>query len=549
VPFILIFVCASACSLVPIWASRWLPLGDLGGHIELFDVVSRYHDTKLAYTQVYALPTQLGPNTASLIAAYLLSPLDALSSAKLLLSAYVLALPLATLLLCRAFRRSAWLALFSFPLVFNALMNMGALNWLLGLPLILTSFASARLLVEERRWWWAVSLSVTLLLLLLTHVMAFLIGLGMVLAVLLLFARRWRDLLWLLLLLPSMPLFGRWAWQMFIGLQQNTAGRSFGTSDGLQASFRDSATLLMMMHTWGMQFFRDFSDELAFSLLLGNWLLLLVWSWRRRSRRPTSRQQQWSPAFLGGHASGLLRSDSPPPGSEFLWNVERMRVLRSLSIAFARRWALEGSALCCFLAYLSLPSEINEMEVINQRIVVIFLLLLSVSLRLSVKTLRDALLFLPVAALALGYPVVVAWHFQRFEREEVGELPALLETLPEGSSMAYVMLDKDSELTFMGPLWHLPKAIHALSNGGVTDDSFAIRPYTPVQYREGQAMPRMQPYGEHFLAAQEFGLFDYVLVRSFELPAHLAHAAALEPCGSSGPWHLFRSKRHSTGPD
>src|SRR5690606_8717762 len=95
-----------------------------------------------------------------------------------------------------------------------------------------------------------------------------------------------------------------------------------------------------------------------------------------------------------------------------------------------------------------------------------------------------------VALLAVLYPAYVGIQFQRFDREVVAGLPDAIDGLRDRSRLAY-QFAAHSPIFHMGPHWHIPKALHTLRNGGVTDDSFAIRPYYPVQFRPGHAPVRL----------------------------------------------------------
>jgi len=144
---------------------------------------------------------------------------------------------------------------------------------------------------------------------------------------------------------------------------------------------------------------------------------------------------------------------------------------------------------------------------------------------------------LPVLAVALLYPWAVHHRFKRFNREDVGVLPALIQELPPRSRLAYVMLDREIKLTYMGPLWHIPKALMAVENGGMTDDSFAIRPYCPVQF-----LPEKSPQspGPQFWRAANLTTWDYVLVHGLNPPSEALRSPAVELVDSAPGWFMFK---------
>jgi hypothetical protein len=260
-------------SLVPIWGTTWLPLQDLGGHIELLDVVYRFNDPTSLYERTYLPPRLLDPNSLSLAIAWLLGPLlGTMAVTKLLLTFYVLGLPLSMLAIARAFDRSPWLALASIPLVFNALFNVGFINYLLALPLMLYMIPWAKNLAEKGELRDAFLLGIGALALFYAHVIAFLIGWAMAAFVLLLYGSpsRWRN--GLLATLPSLILLLIWVERMFLDPVATEMGRTFGTDNGLGVVFISLEQRLSNFHTWGSNLFRDGLDEAVLVMIGVVWL-------------------------------------------------------------------------------------------------------------------------------------------------------------------------------------------------------------------------------------------------------------------------------------
>ncbi len=139
------FAAVIAANLIPIWLFGALPMGDLGGHIELMDVALRYDSPLTVYAEYYQLPSSwFRPNALSLIAARWLGPVLGVDAVvRMLLSSYVIGLPLGMAALARATGRSVWLGLFGAALTYNAVVNVGFLNFLIGIPLLLFATAQA----------------------------------------------------------------------------------------------------------------------------------------------------------------------------------------------------------------------------------------------------------------------------------------------------------------------------------------------------------------------------------------------------------------------
>ena len=485
---------ALAVQVAPVWLTTWLPMGDLGGHLELMDIVARYHDPRTVYATTYLLPHGLNPNTVALYLAQLLPWVGTLALAKVLISLYLIGVPLSLWLLARAFDRSPWLVLLSLPLCWNALFNVGFLNYLVALPLLLAVIAWSRQAGERGGAWRLVGLGASLVLLFFCHMIAFLIGLGMAAAVLLAYLPSWRNLGRLLALLPACWPLLSWIKRKFVDLEATEAGRTFGGGNlGLvRLPFKQ---LLAQIPEWGMQFFRDKSDDIAFGLLVALWLVALAWGvWQLRHR----------PRLHG-------------------------------AIAWLRAQGLEILTLCCIAAYFIVPSHMNEMANITERIVVQVLLLLVLWPRITFSG-TARWLIVPMTLLALLFPVVVHAHFQQFEREELGHLPQALQRLPDRSRLGYLLWQRENRVTFMGPLWHLPRAIFVLAHGGVTDDSFAARPYTPVQFRAGQTPEKLD---DNFWSNPHVFDYDHVLIRSRSKPTLLLTQPMLRLIFAQGEWWLF----------
>ena len=488
---VLLALCA--LQLVPIWAVRWLPMGDLGGHLELMDIMARHGDPATLFTQTYHLPRGLQPNTVALWLAHWLPGLGALVVAKLLMSAYVLGLPASLAALAKAFDRSPWLALLALPLTWNALVNVGFLNSFIALPLLLATIALAAQLGRHGGRWRLLGLTACLALLFFCHVLAHLIALGMAAFTLAWFLPSWRKAWRLLAIVPALPLAGFWAYRKFVALESTETGRTFAQAGGgLDLAFLPKSALVEQMPTWGMRFFRDKSDDKAFLALAAIWLVwLAVGVWQ--PRHDHNRKLKW------------------------------------------QDWGVEVLTLGCLVAYFVLPTHMSEMDVITERVVVQILLLLAAWPRIRFVG-RTAWLLLPAIGLSALFSLVVLTHFQQFEREDLDGLPTALEQLPPRTKLAYLLWHHENAVTYMGPLWHLPRAIFVLHTGGLTDDSFAARPYTPVQYRAGQTPVQLS--GDFTHNAKLFD-YDFVLVRSQSAPTAALASPDLKQRWQRGEWWLF----------
>ncbi len=482
-------------NLAPIWTVTWLPMGDLFGHVQLMDIVLRYGDPATSYRETYLLPRTLDPNTLSLWFARAVPGIGALTAARLLLSAYVVGLPVSLVVLARAWRRDPWLALLALPLTWNALVNIGFLNYIIALPVLFTSLAVARRYAESGRWQRGVALALLLTILFFCHVIAFLIGMGMAVFVLIWHGDGLHRLTRLWVVLAAAPVGVQWIWRKFIALEATVEGRTFGTQSGnLGLWFLTPKELVNQLYEWSTQYFRDGVDRKMAWSVLALWLVLMV--------------------------VGL---------------VPQLRGSSDLRLRWRDR-SLELMTLLCAIAYFFLPSHMNEMSIITERVVMQVILMGMLWPQLEFTAWRRWLI-VPILALSLVYAWTVRQEFRRFERVEIGDLPHAMEKFPAKSRFCYVLVERDNATTFMGAVWHVPRAIFALQHGGLVDDSFAVRPYTPVQYKAG-AMPT--PLIGNFWNNQHLFDYDYVLVRAQTAPVYADMSPYLQRTWHQGHFWLYR---------
>lgn len=489
-----LFGAAIAFNVWQLWSVRWLPLQDLGGHLVLMDVVARYGDPGTIYSELFVVSSGLRPNTLTLWLARWFGPLIGVSAlAKLLLSAYVVGLPLSVLAVARGFGRSDWLAFFALPLTWNAMLMTGLINYVIAIPLLFWILPTARRFAEQGQRRAGVTLGAILVVLYFAHIIAVLIGLGMAVFVLALYLPERRH--WRRLLAPGvvLPLIFWWTWRMFVALDPTDEGRTFGLGldVGVGHVFAPMDALFSGLHVWGGRTLQTNEDEWMLGALGAVWLTLMMLA--PLHARPLT-------------PSGLL--------------------------ATVRELGLEVITLCCFAAYLCLPSELNEVEIVTERVVVQFWLLLALWPRQPLQG-RARAWIAPVVCAALIYPWAMGQALADFdEHADMQGLEAMIDALPDGSRLAIEHRIDDMAIFHMHSLWHVPKAMHALRNGGITHESFASRPYTPVQFRAGRT-----PVAPDLEKGDGLDEYQYVLVASLvrpELPR-----AVLRFERQVGIWWLF----------
>jgi hypothetical protein len=136
-------------ALLPIWGSRFLPLGDLPDHVAGIALYHRFDDPSWGYQNYYISNRILVPYWGHYFPTHLFAYLVSIETAnKLFLSIYAAALPASVLVLGRRFGMSPWLAVTAFPLVFSYSFGWGFVSSAAGWPLALFALAQLDALVE-----------------------------------------------------------------------------------------------------------------------------------------------------------------------------------------------------------------------------------------------------------------------------------------------------------------------------------------------------------------------------------------------------------------
>ena len=146
-----------ALSLIPLWIGKYLPMCDYPNHLAMARVYHDLHDPASPFHRWYVFRPGFTPYLTFFWFIHLCSYVTSFDVAgRLFLTLYAAGIPLSVLALVRAFDRSRWLALFSFPLVFTLMFHLGFVNYLAAIPLAIVSVAAyaARLQggLPGRRW-------------------------------------------------------------------------------------------------------------------------------------------------------------------------------------------------------------------------------------------------------------------------------------------------------------------------------------------------------------------------------------------------------------
>ncbi|MDE0019990.1 MAG: hypothetical protein OXT69_01220 [Candidatus Poribacteria bacterium] len=150
--------------LIPIWAFPYFPSQDGPAHLNNANVLREYnHPDRSVFREYYVLNSNPEPNwTGHLALAGLMFLVPLLTAEKLLLSGYVVLLPLSARYAVRAVNpQNAGLAFLSFPFIFNYLLHMGFYNFSYSLPFFF--FVVGYWAKKQERFGWREALIMALL--------------------------------------------------------------------------------------------------------------------------------------------------------------------------------------------------------------------------------------------------------------------------------------------------------------------------------------------------------------------------------------------------
>jgi hypothetical protein len=129
---------------LPLWTVRYQPLPDLPEHLSALSIWHNHGDPRFDFARYYDVNLGLNPYWGYYGLLHLLAfPFGVETGNRVLLSLYVIGLPVGAAWLARRFGRSPWLGLFAIPLVWNFNFEIGFVTYCIGLaalPFALVAF-------------------------------------------------------------------------------------------------------------------------------------------------------------------------------------------------------------------------------------------------------------------------------------------------------------------------------------------------------------------------------------------------------------------------
>ena len=454
-PFVLVFAALLIVSLFPIWTVRYHPLPDLANHMAASAVWVHLHDRQWDFARYYEMNLGLNPYWGYYAPMRVLAPLFGIDIAnRLVLSLYVIALPLGTLWLATRLGRSRWIALFAFPFLWTFSFTFGFIHTSLGLAFIPGALAAIDSFYETptlRRGVLAVALGASIYF---CHVVPFLLYIGA--AGLLGLLHRERTPRRMAARLAA------WAATFGIGLLVSLLGhgKGMGATPTRYTFSWDPHPISLMLHAydWTWNNCVGHEDEILAIVLALGWLALLFTA-RRRVAGTLHDDRALACAFAA--VAGYLILPKSVLTPSYSWGVKYRLAA----------WAL------LFLAYL-IPGDIAGWR---------------------------RLLMIPVAIAGFGFAIDATIHWRAANRFTAG-FDEATDGLPSGSRVLFVLgkpfRDPGVEQQYVQSWPSYYQARHGGYNGGLFDDF-------PLRFRQRFPTPTWQ--SQAFTWEQHAPYYDYVV--------------------------------------
>lgn len=455
-----------ATSIWMLLTSRWYPMQDLGAHIEMFDVVGRFHDSATTHDLHYVRSFVFAPNVLTLWLARVFVPLcGARFYANALVLIAVVALPPSLAYLARSAGRSQWLSVFGFALVHNSMLYFGLLNWVLGLPIYFVLVGLAIRVSQRDDRLERVCLTSLLASTFLVHGLLWVLAVPTVGLILLL---RWRTLRDVaadaLTILPAFLILVPWL------LSKRSGGQPFGPQFESVVSHLDHA------HRDALGVLNTTLDNWVSIVLLccGACLILIARSVRNETRTSSA------------------GADSSQPSYENMFAQQGLFAALSVS----------------GLGFLLLPAHFDLFSIVSQRMLIPFLGVAVVAIPLRRVDLRSVVILLVVEGTAMAFHVELIRQSHAFNEDWAEPLEEIISELPDGVGLSIAgPWYSDASRYWMN---HTARGIHSVVNGGYSNGGFAAAPTVSVEYAENliPPVPASRAWTDDDLSQ-----FPYVLVR------------------------------------
>ena len=497
IAFELLFAALAFGAAAPVWLVAHPPIQDLPQHLAAIRVLVDHGDPALHFADYFDVELLRTQYLAWYLAAYLLAHLVGVQAANtLLLTLALVGTPYALRLLLRELGRDQRLALFVLPLLWNAHLILGFLNFIAAIPLALLGLALAVRLRRGPSRRDEIALGIVALVTFYMHVVPFgFLGLGAGLIAIGEGAkttlRRWLPLI------PATLAALLWSRTSPAGQATLTAALIGGDDGGPSPTFATASQAIREIPMWLTDVLHGEADD-----------RLLV---------------AWAVFVLLCLALGRRRVDGDRTG---LASTRRIGLLAPFAA----------------LAYFVAPTSYDWIWPISARFPLLALIFL-IPVLPAPRRLAAGAVFGGVALVSALSFVAVADAFVTFEEQEVGELDEAIAAIPKGARVAGLIWDRGSSTVKFSPFIHAV-AWYQAKRGGAVMFTFADFPQSPIRFREDRRPPKVGPrwewMPERVRPTQELGWYEYVLARGG--PGRIANEPAYEPVFRGPRWSVWKRR-------
>jgi hypothetical protein len=474
----------------PAWIVQYPPMVDVPFHLAAIRVIHSIHDPSFGLDEHFVLTLGRTQYIVYYIAGSVLSYLLGVVKANVvLMCCYLTGTVLAVRALCRALGKDERLCLLVIPLLNNVMFMYGLFPFLVGIPLMFWALASAIHYQESPTLRRGILLGVLTLSLFYTHIFPFgLFGLGFA------FMFPWSEpKRWLKAGAPTLPALLVLAWWTTF----TTAGKLVrgALTDSKNDPKKPLDAAIGDIHNWLTNVFRDTSDEFV-TIVLGVVVLLAI---------------------------GLAQGSAEP-------NVKPI----------TRRYAVLPVA-CIYLYFTSAEGH-GYIWLIAQRFPIMFAMLL-IPLLPHPSGIRGHVTAAASLVLALGATVNTAYHFIRFQKEEVGAFDVALAQMEPKKKVCALMYSPQSSIVNINSFMHFG-SYYQVQKGGVVQFTYAGYAHWPFDFQPGRYPPPGGPARLRWewtpqqvpVHGEIYPYYDYVLTRGrgFRPPPNTYREK-----WTNGPWAVW----------
>ena len=472
-----VFLVLAAFAVAPLWLVEYPPIQDLPQHLAAIRVLHDYRDPALGFASFFVTALGRTQYLAYYLATHLMAfPLGVELANRVFVTLAVAALPYGARALLKALGRDPWLGLFAFPLLWNAHLLLGFVNFIAAITLTFFGLALAvneRLQPSRARLLGVAALSLVTFYM---HVVPFaFLAIGVVCIGFGEGVRR--TLVRWLALLPSAIAAAVWTFTSPAGGAVRTASGLAPSTEAVRPQFQAWSDALREAPAWLTDILPGKLDE----ELLIVWGLLVL--------------------LCIGLGAGGRKSEALPD----------LRTWRQSTLVRRLAWLAPLAGLAYFVS----PVTYSWIWPINARFPLLALLFLIVVLP-SPTGLCRWLLLAGVASISVLSSREVATAFRRFQKNEVAEFESALAAIPVGQKVAGLIWDRGSAYVKFAPFLHAV-AWYQAKKGGAVMFTFADFPQSPFRFRESNRPPRVGPRWEWMPESvnvpNDLSWYDYVLVR------------------------------------